>query len=108
MSDPGCTGDQAPLTESLGIGLTAKAALSLHRGENIVTSRQDLSDLLIIRPDPGAAVPAGPGAGSPGLWLVVTRGRCHLHLLLHPHPASPAAGDRNPADLQHLLHHCLD
>ena len=37
MADPVTTSDQAPLTENLGIGLTAKAALSLHRGENTVT-----------------------------------------------------------------------
>lgn len=36
MADPGSTSDEAPLTENLGIGLTAKAALSLHRGQILV------------------------------------------------------------------------
>ena len=35
MADQGVTGDQAPLTDNLGIGLTARAALSLQRGQSI-------------------------------------------------------------------------
>ena len=35
MADQGVTGDRAPLTDNLGIGLTARAALSLQRGQSI-------------------------------------------------------------------------
>jgi len=36
MADQGVTSDQAPLTDNLGIGLTARAALSLQRGQILV------------------------------------------------------------------------
>ena len=65
MADQGSTSDQAPLTDDLGIGLTAKAAISLHRGE-CGDPGQSVSQLIIVRPDPGAPVSAGPGAESPG------------------------------------------
>ena len=64
MADQDSTSDQAPLTD-LGIGLTAKAAISLHRGE-CGDPGPSVSQLIIVRPDPGAPVSAGPGAESPG------------------------------------------
>jgi len=36
MADQVSTSDQAPLTDGLGIGLTARAAISLHRGQLLV------------------------------------------------------------------------
>ena len=64
MADQDSTSDQAPLTDDLGIGLTAKAAISLHRGE--CGDQVSVSQLIIVRPDPGAPVSPGPGAESPG------------------------------------------
>ena len=104
------TSDQDPLTDNLGIGLTARAALILQRGQNIVTF-SELCHHFHIRSGPGETHPHGPGAESSRLWLVPGQGYRdggHLHQLLQPHPAPAAAGDCHPAHLQHLLHHGLD
>ena len=72
MADQGSTSDQAPLTD-LGIGLTAKAAISLHRGE--CGDQVRVSQLIIVRPDPGAPVSPGPGAESPAPRVVCGDGQ---------------------------------
>ena len=46
MADQVSTSDQAPLTDGLGIGLTARAAISLHRGE--CCGQVIVSELIII------------------------------------------------------------
>ena len=69
MADQVSTSDQAPLTDGLGIGLTARAAISLHRGE--CCGQVTVSELIIVvRPAPGAPVPPGSGAESPGPRVV--------------------------------------